>query len=185
MADTIEELKLSEKSSSSSSSESSNSEDDDADPDETGALPQPKETEEVGETGSRPAGTGNPAPEDSGNLGGSGPEVVPEENPLEPVGTKGKGPISKESEKAPAAKPKLSTSAEGVQERAQTTLFQGAALAQALGSEEDVTRRLENYTGLLDGLQKLVGVMASGYEDAMEDIRSLVASTLDATTKRD
>ena len=44
---------------------------------------------------------------------------------------------------------------------------------------------MENYTGLLDGLQKLVGVMASGYKDATEDIRSLVASTLDAATKRD
>ena len=44
MADTIDELKLSEKSSSSSSSESSDSKDDDADPDETGALPQPEET---------------------------------------------------------------------------------------------------------------------------------------------
>ena len=148
-------------------------------------LPQPEETEEVGETGSGPAGTGNPAPEDSGTLGGSGPQVVPEKNPSEPTGTKGKGPVSKESGKAPAAKPKLSTSAQGVQERAQTTLFQGAALAQALGSEEDITHHLENYTGLLDGLQKLVGVMASGYEDAMEDIRSLVASTLDAATKRD
>ena len=116
---------------------------------------------------------------------GSGPEVIPEGNPSEPVGTKGKGPSSKESGKAPATKPKLSTSAEGVQVRAQTTLFGGATLAQAMGSEEDVTRRLENYTGLLDGLQKLVGVMASGYEDATEDIRSLVASTLDAATKRD
>ena len=159
MADTIEELKLSEKSSSSSSSESSDSKDDDADPDETGVLPQPEETEEVGETGSGLAGTGNPAPENSGNPGGSSPEVVPEENPSEPAGTKGKGPISKESRKAPATKPKLSTSAEGVRERAQTMLFQGAALAQALGSEEDVTRHLENYTGLLDGLQKLVGVI--------------------------
>ena len=54
-----------------------------------------------------------------------------------------------------------------------------------MGSEEDVTCRLENYTGLLDGLQNLVGVMARGYKDAMEDIRSLVASTLDAATKRD
>ena len=36
-----------------------------------------------------------------------------------------------------------------------------------------------------DGLQKLVGVMANGYEDATEDIRSLVASTLDTATKRD
>ena len=83
--------------------------------------PQPEEneevTEEVKETGSGSAGTGNPAPEDSGNPGGSGPEVVPEENPAEPAGTKGKGPISKESGKAPAAKPKLSTSAEGVREQ--------------------------------------------------------------------
>ena len=183
MADIIEELQLSEKSSSSSSSESSDSEDDDADP------PQPEEneevTEEVKETGSGSAGTGNPALENSGNPGGSGPEVVLEENLAEPTGSKGKGPISKESGKAPAANPKLSTSAEGVQEWAHTTLFQGAALAQALGSEEDVTRHLENYTGLLDGLQKLVGIMASGYEDATEDVRSLVASTLDAATKRD
>ena len=185
MADTIDELKLSETSSSSSSSESSDSEDDDADPDETRALPQPEETEEVGETGSRLAVTGNPAPEGSSNLGGSGPEVVPKENASEPAGTKGKGPSSKESGKAPAAKPKLSTSAEGVWERAQTMLFGGTALAQAMGLEEDVTCRLENYTGLLDGLQKLVGVMASGYEDATEDIRSLVASTLDAATERD
>ena len=64
-------------------------------------------------------------------------------------------------------------------------LFGGAALAQAMGSEEDVTRHLENYTGLLDGLQKLVGVMASGYEDATVDIWSLVASTLDAPTQQD
>ena len=77
MADIIEELQLSEKSSSSSSLESSDSEDDDADP------PQPEEneevTEEVKETGSSSAGTDNPAPEDSGNPGSSGPEVVLEE----------------------------------------------------------------------------------------------------------
>ena len=139
----------------------------------------------MGETGSGPASTANPAPEGSGNPGGPGPDIVPEENPSETTGTKGKGPNSKESRKAPAAKPKLSTSAEGVRERAQTTLFGGAALAQAMGSEEDVTRHLENYTGLLDGLQKLVGVMASGYKDATEDIQSLVASTLDAATERD
>ena len=91
MADTINELKLSETSSSSSSLESSDSEDDDADPDETEALPQPEETEEVGEAGSGLAGTGNPAPEDSGNLGGSGPEVVPEGNPSVPTGLQGEG----------------------------------------------------------------------------------------------
>ena len=184
LADTIDELKLSE-TSSSSSSESSDSEGDDADPDETKPLPQHEETEGVGETGSGPASTTNLALEGSGNSGGPGPDVVPEENPSKTTGTKGKGPNSKESGKAPAAKPQLSTSAEGVRERAQTTLFGGAALAQAMGWEEDVTRRLENYTGLLDGLQKLVGVMASGYEDATEDIRSLVASTLDTATQRD
>ena len=113
MADTIDELKLSE-TSSSSSSESSDSEDDDADPDETKLLSQHEETEGVGETGSRPASTANPAPEGSGNSGGPGPDIVPEENPSKTTGTKGKGPNSKESGKAPAAKPQLSTSAEGV-----------------------------------------------------------------------
>ena len=44
---------------------------------------------------------------------------------------------------------------------------------------------MENYTGLLTGLQKLVTTMASGYEAATEDVRSLVASTLDVVTQRD
>ena len=51
--------------------------------------------------------------------------------------------------------------------------------------EEDTVRCLENYTGLLTGLQKLVVTMASGYEAATEDIQSLVASTLDVATQRD
>ena len=51
--------------------------------------------------------------------------------------------------------------------------------------EEDTVCRLENYTGLLTGLQKLVVTMASGYEAATEDIRSLVASTLDVATQQD
>ena len=58
----------------------------------------------------------------------------------------------------------------GVQERAQSTLFGAAALAQATGTEEDTIRHLENYTGLLTGLQKLVVTMASGYEAATEDV---------------
>ena len=73
----------------------------------------------------------------------------------------------------------------GVQERAQSTLFDAAALAQATSTEEDTVRRLENYTGLLTRLQKLVVTMASGYEAATEDVRSLVASTLDVATQRD
>ena len=67
----------------------------------------------------------------------------------------------------------------------QTTLFAVATLAQATGTEEDTVRCLENYTGLLMGLQNLVVTMVSGYEAAMEDIRSLVASTLDVATQHD
>ena len=51
--------------------------------------------------------------------------------------------------------------------------------------EEDTICRLENYTGLLTRLQKLVVTMASGYEAATEDVRSLVVSTLDVATQRD
>ena len=58
-------------------------------------------------------------------------------------------------------------------------------LAQATSTEEDTVRRLENYTGLLTGLQKLVVTMASGYEAATEDVCSLVTSTLDVATQRD
>ena len=58
-------------------------------------------------------------------------------------------------------------------------------MAQATSTEEDTVPRLENYTGLLTGLQKLVVTMASGYEAATEDIRSLVASTLDVATQWD
>ena len=67
----------------------------------------------------------------------------------------------------------------------QSTLFGAATLAQATSTEEDTVHRLESYTSLLTGLQKLVVTMASGYEVATEDIRSLVASTLDVATQRD
>ena len=63
--------------------------------------------------------------------------------------------------------------------------FGAAALAQATSMEEDTICHLENYTGLLTGLLKLVVTMASGYEAATEDIRSLVASTLDVATQHD
>ena len=66
-----------------------------------------------------------------------------------------------------------------------STLFDAAALAQATSTEEDTVCHLENYTGLLTGLQKLVITMASGYEAATEDVRSLVASTLDVVTQQD
>ena len=72
----------------------------------------------------------------------------------------------------------------GIQEHVQSTLFTAATLAQATDTEEDTVRRLENYTGLLTGLQNLVVTMASGYEAATEDIWSLVASTLGVATQR-
>ena len=125
-------------------------------------------------------------PESAGNPTGPRPEV-PFENtqPIKSGATKGKGPNDESSGKAPASKSQFSAAALGVQERAQSTLFGAATLAQATSTEEDTVRRLENYTGLLTGLQELVVTMASGYEAATEDIRSLVASTLDVATQRD
>ena len=67
----------------------------------------------------------------------------------------------------------------------QSTLLEGVTQSQAVGSEEDTVRRLENYTGLFSGLQKLVEIMAAGYEDATEDIPALVTSALDAVTEQD
>ena len=125
-------------------------------------------------------------PENAGNPTGPRPDV-PSGNtqPIKPGATKGKGPNNESSGKAPTTKSQFSATALGVQERAQSTLFGAATLAQATSTEEDTVRRLENYTGLLTGLQKLVITMASGYEAATEDIRSLVASTLDVVTQRD
>ena len=126
---------------------------------------------------------GNP-----GNLDGSNPGTPAKDaQPTKSIPSKGKGPISESSSKAPASKSGTTTQllavAQGVQERAQSTLFGAATLAQA--TEEDTVRCLENYTGLLTGLQNVVVTMASGYEAAMEDIRSLVASTLDVATQRE
>ena len=93
------------------------------------------------------------------------------------------------SSKAPASKSGTTTqplaAAQGVQEHMQSILFGAATLAQAMGTEEDAVRHLENYTGLLVGLQDLVIIMASGYEAATEDIQALVASTLDVATQHD
>ena len=134
-ADTIDELKLLETSLSSDSG-SSDSDDDNADLNETKQYFQHQETEGVEETSSGPATTTDPpaALADSSNPGGPGPDVRPEENPSKTTGTKGKGPNSEKSGKAPASKSQLSASAEGVRERAQSMLFGGAALAQAMGS---------------------------------------------------
>ena len=148
--------------------------------------------EETGEPESKPSNTeavntaSAAVPESAGNPAVSEPDAPSGNTLLTKTGTtKGKGPSNENSGKAPASKSQLSAEALGIQEHAQSTLFGAATLAQATSMEEDTVRRLENYTGLLTGLQKLVVTMASGYEVATEDIRSLVASTLDVATQRD
>ena len=128
---------------------------------------------------------GNP-----GNLDGSNSGIPAKDTqPSKPIPSKGKGPNSESSSKAPASKSGTTTQplavAQGVQERMQSTLFGPAALVQARGTEEDTVQCLENYTSLLAGLQNLVVTMASGYKEAAEDIRALVASTLDEATQGD
>ena len=173
-----------------SESKSSNDDDDD-DLNETKRYYEDQE-DGIEESGSKPSNpkavSTDPAAilEGAGNSTSSKPDT-PSRNtlPTKPGCTKGKGASSKCSGKAPASKLQLSAAAQGVQEHAQSTLFSAASLAQATCTEEDTIRRLENYTGLLTGLQKLVVTMASGYEAATEDVHSLVASTLDAATQRD
>ena len=174
-----------------SDSESSDDDDNDDDLDKTKWYykDQEEETEEPGSKPSSPkaVNTGPAAvPESAGNPTGPIPDV-PSRNtqPTKPGATKRKGPSNESSGKAPASKLQLSAAALGVQERARSTLFDAAALAQATSTEEDAVCRLENYTGLLTGLQKLVVTMASGYEAATEDVRSLVASTLNVVTQQD
>ena len=174
-----------------SESSSDNDNDDDDDLDETKRYYEDQE-EGTGEPGSKlsspkAVNTGPAAvPESAGNPTGSRPDAqsrnIP---PTKPEATKGTGPRNESSGMAPASKLQLSAVALGVQERARSTLFDAATLAHATSTEEDIIRRLENYTGLLTGLQKLVATMASGYEAATEDIRSLVASTLDVATQQD
>ena len=113
---------------------------------------------------------------------------------------KGKGPSSETSGKAPAPKvpdnsgvPRATDTAtstfneatRGVQARAEETLFGAVRLAHTMTGEDQMVRNLENYTGLLAGLQQLVMVMAQGYQNASEDIRELVSSTLARATERD
>ena len=113
---------------------------------------------------------------------------------------KGKGPSSVTSGKAPAPKvpnnpgapgstdtatTTLTPAAQGVMERAQGTLFGAVNLAHVPTGEKQVVQNLENYTGLLTGLQQLVVTMAQGFQEASEDIRELVSSTLERVTERD
>ena len=132
-----------------------------------------------------PAVPGNPGKPDDPNPG----ILAKDTQPTKPIPSKGKGPSSGNSSKAPASKSSATThpsaAARGVQERAQSTLFGATASIRAMGTGEDTVRCLENYTGLLAGLQNLVVTMAGGYEEAAEDIRALVASTLDEATQHD
>ena len=114
-------------------------------------------------------------PGNPGNPDGSNPGTPAEDTqPTKPIPSKGKGPNSKSSSKAPASKTGATTQpsavAQKVQEHMQSTLFRAATLTQATGTEEDLVRCLENYTCLLTGLQNLVITMASRYEAATEDI---------------
>ena len=192
----LAELQLSE-SKDRSGSGTPDDDDDEGDPNVTKQYYQGQEEEVVEDSELKPRNStlaaaadppvvlGNP-----GNPGGSNPDTK-DIQPTKPIPSRGKGPNSVNSSKAPAPKPadganpQLSPVAQGVQERAQSTLFGAAALAQATGTEEDAVRRLQNYTGLLMGLQRLVITMASSYEAATEDIRALVASTLDMATQHD
>ena len=84
-----------------------------------------------------PAMPGNP-----GNPDGSDPGAPAKDaQPTKPIPSKGKGPNSESSSKAPASKSGATTqpsaAAQGVQEHAQSTLFTAATLAQATGTEED------------------------------------------------
>ena len=132
-----------------------------------------------------PVVPGNPGKPDDSN-----PGIPAKENqPTKPIPSKGKGPSSGNSSKAPASKSSATThplaAAQGVQEREQSTLLGAAASIQATGTGEDMVRHPKNYTSLLAGLQNLVVTMAGGYEEAAEDIRTLVASTLDKATQQD
>ena len=189
------DLQLSE-SEDESESDSLGSDDNEGDPNETKQYYKGEEDEAVKDSKLKPdssttvvmdplAMLGNPR-----NPDGSGPSAPAKDaQPTKPIPSKGKDPNSESSSKAPASKSGATTqpsaAAQGVQERAQSTLFGAATLAQAMGPEEDMVRCLENYTSLLTGLQNLVITMVSRYEAAMEDIWSLVASTLDVATQRD
>ena len=180
-----------------SESDSPGDNDNEGDPNKSKQYYQGQEDEAVKDSGLKPnsstptAVTDPPAmPGNPGNPDGSNPgPPATDTQPTKPIPSKGKDPNSESSSKAPASKSGATTQpsavAQGVQERAQSTLFGAATLVQATGTDEDTVRHLENYTGLLAGLQNLVVTMASRYEAATEDIQALVASTLDEATQHD
>ena len=85
-----------------------------------------------------PAVPGNPRKPDDSNPG----ILAKEDQPTKPIPSKGKGPSSGNSSKAPASKSSATTHpsavARGVQERMQSTLLGAAASIQATGTGEDM-----------------------------------------------
>ena len=143
----LADLQLSE-SEDKSESDSQGDDDEGEDPNETKQYYQGKENEAAKDSGLKPnsstsvvtdpaAVPGNPR-----NPVGSNPGILAKDTrPSKPIPSKGKGPNSENSSKAPASKSGATTqpsaAAQGVQEHAQSTLFGAAALVQALGTEED------------------------------------------------
>ena len=142
------DLQLSE-SGGESESDSPGSDDDEGDPNETKQYYRGEEDEAAKDSGLKPDSstttvTDSPAvPGNTGNLEDSDTGAPAKDaQPTKPIPSKGKGPNSESSIKAPASKSGATTqpsaAAQGVQERAQSTLFVVATLAQATGTEEDM-----------------------------------------------
>ena len=146
-SDPLGDLQLSE-SEDESESGSPGSDDDEGDPNETKQYYQGEEDEAAKDSGLKPdsstavvtdppAVPGNPRNPDGSDLG------VPAKDtqPTKPIPSKGKGPNSESSSKAPASKSSATTqplaAAQGVQECTLSTLFAAATLAQATSTEED------------------------------------------------
>ena len=173
-------------------SESKSSDDDDNDDlDETKWYYEYQE-EGTGEPGSKPSSPKavniGPAAisESARNPTDSKPDA-PSGNtlPTTPGATKGKGPSNESSGKAPASKLQFSAMALGYKSTCSPLSSVRPPWHRLQVRKRIPSAAWKNYTGLLTGLQKLVVTMASGYEAAMEDVRSLVASTLDAVMQRD
>ena len=141
------DLQLSE-SENESESDSPGDGDDEGDPNETKQYYKGEEDEAAKDFGLKPdssttavtdpsAMPGNPGNPDGSDLGTPAKDA----QPTKPIPSKGKGPNSESSSKAPASKSSATTqpsaAAQGIQERAQSTLFMAATLAQATGTEED------------------------------------------------
>ena len=131
-----------------SESGSPGGDDDEGDPNKTKQYYKGEEDEAAKDSGLKPNSSTTAVTDPSAVLGkprnpdGFDP-VAPAKDaqPTKPIPTKGKGPNSESSSKAPASKSNATTQpsavAQGVQEHAQSTLFVAATLAQATGTDED------------------------------------------------